>query len=397
MGTRLLAALLAGALLAAGCSSEAGTEAGADPAPAPEGAASGWRKLPDAPLSPRVDAVLVGVDERVLVVGGWEFTCPPTADCSPPTDPLLADGAVYDATTDSWRPATPPPFGLRRQAHASVALDGTAYLLTGCETGPACDALPRLLSYRPADDRWTDHGPVPGPERNLRITSLDRTLLVYTDATALGRVPDLVFDPALSTWTELPADPLPAVYDRFVVPVGDQLVLAGSPSAAPGSGGGPPAKLAARLDLATGEWTALPDAPGPGFQLMATDRGPLLNGHVGDRSGWLLDPATWTWTALPELPGEGGDVGGVLDRDRAAYDLANTVGGWSAPVRVYGSAAGEYVTIPRAPGRDDVYGESSTALGRDLVVHGGQRWTDSRRADDGELVGDTWLWTAQAG
>ncbi len=391
MGPRILSTVLAGVLLATGA---AGCSADGEPAPAHAGATQEWRRLPAAPLSPRDDAVVVGFADRALVVGGWEFVCPPNADCSTPQDPLLDDGAVYDATTDSWSAIAPPPFGLRSGGAATAGIDGTAYLVTGCAAGPACDAQPRLLSYGLADDRWTDHGPVPGPDRGLAITALGQTLVVYTDSNALGRVPDLVFDPERSTWTELPADPLPAVVDRFIVPVGDQLVLAGSAISAPGSSEGP-RKLLARLGLASGEWFALPDGPGQAYQLFPTDRGPLLAGHFGDTSSsWLLDPGSWTWSALPEHGSEGAGVSGVLDSDRAAYDLANTVGGWSYPVRVYDSVRDTFVTIPPAPGRDSVFGESSTALGRDLFVYGGQRWTGDDRADDGELLGDALLWTA---
>ena len=381
--------MLVAALLAAGAT---GCSGGSDGEPDPsEGATQAWRQLPDPPLSPRTDAVVVGVDDRVLVVGGGEFLCPPGADCVAPERPLLGDGAVYDTTTDSWRTVAPPPFGLRKLGEfTTTSLDGTVYLLTSCADGPTCSAPPRLLSYRPADDRWTDHGAVPGPERNLRITSLDRTLLVYTDATALGRVPDLVLDLERSTWTELPADPLPAVYDRFIVPVGDQLVLAGSSITAPGSGESP-RKLLARLDLASGTWTALPNGPGQAFQLFPSDRGPLLAGHFADTSSaWVLDPGSWTWSALPEHRGGGYGLGGVLGRDRASYSVH---GFGTGSIDVYDTHTDAYVTIPPPPGREDVYSDSSTALGRDLVVYGGQRWPED---DDGELVGDAWVWTAPA-
>ena len=39
-------------------------------------------------------------------------------------------------------------------------------------------------------------------------------------------------------------------------------------------------------------------------------------------------------------------------------------------------------------------GGSSTALRRDLVIHGGQRWS---KGYDGELDGDAWLWTVPTG
>jgi hypothetical protein len=69
---------------------------------------------------------------------------------------------------------------------------------------------------------------------------------------------------------------------------------------------------------------------------------------------------------------------------------------------VYDSTADALVRIPPLPGREDVYDDSSTALGRDLFVYGGQRWVgDGLEGDgldgDGELVGDAWLWSAPTG
>jgi hypothetical protein len=393
MSRKIICAVLAGAVLAAGATS---CSAGADDGPGPSRSDGGWRQLPEAPLSPRTDAVVVGVGETVLVVGGWEFTCPPNADCATPSEPLLGDGAVYDAATGSWRTIAPPPFGVRGPG-VTAALDGTAYLLTRCADGPDCSAEQRLLSYRPADDVWTDHGPLPGPDRGARITALERTLLVYTDASALGRVPDLVFDPRTATWTELPADPLPPVFDRYLVQAGDQLVVAGSAMAEPGSEEGP-RKVAARLDLASGTWSALPDGPGKAHQLFPTDDGPLLAGHYGDDdSSWLLDPGSWTWTAMPDHGRGTEGVSGVLDRDRAVYDVTGTLG-LADPSRrpvVYDSVAEAFVTIPPPPNGDDVHGGSSTGLGRDLFLFGGQRWSGGDRTT-GQLVRDAWLWTAPA-
>lgn len=391
MSWKIISAVLAGAVLAVGAT---GCSAGADDGPGPSRADGGWRQLPEPPLSPRTDPVVVGIGDSMLVVGGWEFICPPNADCATPSEPLLGDGAVYDAATGSWRTVAPPPFGIRGPRAAAV-LDDTAYLLTTCASGPACDAPLRLLSYDLADDRWTDHGPLPGPERGARVMALDRTVLAYTDASALGRVPDVVFDPQTSTWTELPADPLPAVFDRHMVQVDNQLVVAGSAMPPPGSEE-PPRKVAARLDLAGGTWSALPDAPGSAYQLFPTDDGPLLAGHFGDDdSSWLLDPGSWTWTATPDHGDRTEGVSGVLDRDRATYDVTGTLG-LSDPSRrpaVYDSVADAFVVVPPPPNGDDVYGESSTALGRDLFLFGGQRWTAGDGAS-GELVRDAWLWTA---
>jgi hypothetical protein len=333
----------------------------------------------------------------MLVVGGWEFLCPPAADCAAPEDPPLDDGAVYERSTDSWRLVAPPPFGLRREEYATAAVDGSAYVLTGCADGPMCDARPRLLSYDLAADRWTDYGPVPGPKHYRHLAPLGRTLLVYSGSDEGGEVPDLIFDPRRSTWTELPDDPLPRSFDRFIVPVEGQLVLTGSSSAALDSGEDS-SKLTARLSLAGNDWTTLPDAPGQGYQLLPTDRGPLLNGHFIDSPGWILDPDTWAWSPLPGNSGDHNDLSGVLDRHRATYDIPNSVGQMASSMRlyVYDSVTHAFVTIPAPPGRENVYDDSSTALGRDLFVFGGQRWTGDGLRGDGELVGDAWVWTAPA-
>lgn len=362
----------------------------------PSGGTKAWRQLPDVPLDPRDDAVVVGVGARMLVVGGWEFLCPPDADCSTPAAPLLRDGAVYDSSTNSWSTIAAAPFGVRRQDDAAAALGESAYLITGCADGPGCNAQPRLLSYDLARDRWIDHGPLPETKIHYRqLMAVGGNLYVYSGSDEGREIADLVFDPESSTWTELPDDPLPRTFDRSIAPAGGDLVLTGS-SIATLEADEEPTTLAARFDLEAREWTPLPDAPGNGFQLLPTDRGPLLDGHFIDSPGWILDPATWTWSTLPERAGEDTDLSGVLNRDRATYDVPTGVGQIASANRLllYDSPADSFVTVPAPPDREDVYADSSTALGRDLFVYGGQRWTDDGLDGEGELVGDAWLWTA---
>ncbi len=395
---RILPVVLASALLAAAAT---GCSAAADAEQAPE-AGPGWRQLPDPPLGPRDDAVVVGLGDRVLVVGGEEFSCPPNADCTASDDPLFTDGAVYDPATDAWSSIAPPPFGVRRHGSATAALEGNAYVVTTCADGPSCAAPPQLLSYRLDDDRWTDHGPVPGPQAlPRRITPAGDRLLVYPTIDTPGGSVDLLFDPRSSTWTELPDDPLPLTYDRFVVPVGGSLVLAGSPSDAMPPGTGPEdvlvrfdRTLAARFDLDRGEWVTLPDAPGLGTRLLPSDRGPLLDGYDRGSTGWLLEPGSWTWSELPGPAPEHG-LNGVIDREQAVYDLPLGIDWLSeaAPVRVYDSAEDVLRAVPPPPRGESVYGDAATASGRDLFVFGGQRYSD----DGTRMGGGAWLWTAPTG
>lgn len=379
---------------AAGCST---APEGAATVSNRQDAAGAWRRLPDAPLSARDHAVVVGIGGRMLVVGGWEFLCPPGGDCAMPEAPLLDDGAVYDRATDSWSTIAAAPLGVRRSQYGATALNGSAYLITSCADGPMCGAQPRLLSYSLVTDHWTNHGPVPGLKHYRYLATVGRSLLVYSGSDEHGEVADLLFDPLRSRWTELPDDPMPRTFDRFVVPVGGNLVLTGSSHAALESGEDS-GKLAARFDLASSTWTELPSAPGQGYQLLSTDRGPLLNGHFIDSPGWILNTDSWTWSPLPGSTGERNDLSGVLNDELPTYDIPNSVGQMASTMRllVYDSVTEEFVTIPAPPGRENVTDDSSTALGRDLFVFGGQRWTGDGSTGDGqgELVSDASLWIA---
>lgn len=143
------------------------------------------------------------------------------------------------------------------------------------------------------------------------------------------------------------------------------------------------------------EWSALPDAPGSGYQLLPTSSGAVLNGHYIDSPGWVLDAGSWTWSELPGGLHEDRDLSGVLMRDRAVYDTANSVGQVAARgAFVYDAEEHSYVSIPPFAARRNVSDDSTAALGRDLFVFGGQRWTGDAMDGTGELRNDAWLWTA---
>lgn len=363
-------------------------------APAPGGtveAGRGWVRLPDAPLSPRSRSVVASVGERVVVVGGWEMLCPPTADCPFPEEPLRADGAVLDLRTARWSSMAAAPFGVVGDQRRTVAMGGSLFTVTGCRSGVGCAGPPELLEYDVAADRWHEHGRVPGMRTTyVALVEVGDGLLVHRGSDEQGRAADLLFDPATGAWEALPDDPLPEVYDRYAVAVGDDLVLAGSPTAALEDGGVPDTKLLARLDLARRTWTRLPDAPGAGYQLWAAGDRLLLNGHL--RPAWILDPATGRWSGLPALDGdEGVDLYGVVDGDESAYEVSSIGGHGRA--RLYDARSGEYVTLGAPPGREDVHDDASTAVGSSLLVFGGQQWSGSR---DGSLLRDAWLWTPSA-
>lgn len=379
--------MLVAAAVVAGCGAR--PPAGEQARPEAPPAAGSWTRLPDPPLTPRDHAVVVGVGDRMLVVGGWELLCPPGADCVTPEE-RLRDGAVYHRGTDTWSTVPPAPVGLTRRERGTAVVGDSAFVLAGCSDGAACRAPERLLEYDVGAARWTDHGTVPG-RRTSSLVAARGLVVAYSGSDEHGAGDDVALDPATGRWQNLPDDPLPPVFDRTMVATGTSLVVAGS-SIRELEAGREPGKLAARLDLVSRRWTRLPDT-GQGYQLLPSDRGPVLNGHFIDAGGWLLDPVSWTWSELPDLPGGRADLRGVLDRHGATYDVPNSVGEMSvrSDLVVLDSSTGEYVRVPPLEARAHVYDDSSGALGRDLFVHGGQQWQD---APGGRLVGDAWLWVA---
>jgi hypothetical protein len=135
-------------------------------------AATGWEQLPDPPVSGRVDALVVAVGDSVVVTGGWDWLCPPGADCGlPPETQIFADGAAYGVSAGEWKQIADAPVGLRAVASAVVGDD--VYALSQCDSGPACPAGRGLLRYRSATDEW-DRLPAPEATGSYGLVGVPR-------------------------------------------------------------------------------------------------------------------------------------------------------------------------------------------------------------------------------
>lgn len=370
-----LAALPAALLLVlAGCGERGDPE---DPAPEPPGLrSSGWARLPDAPLAGRTSAAAVGVGDRVYVFGGWEFMCPPGADCAGPTSPPFADGAVLDLATQEWQPTAEAPFGFTRGS--SAVIGDEIYLTAFCADGiEDCYGRPELLRYDTVGDTWAELGTMPKGIGRLLVAT-DHGLVALSGTYENGREAEAVFDEESATWTPLPDAPLPRTYDRFAIPDGDRLLVFGSPELEAGEEAD--TKVAASYDFATGEWTALPPAPGPGYQVWRAGDRAFLNPHYGDGGG-VLDLETDTWSAFPDGPDDPewrGDLAGLISTDGATYEYSE---GWVMDAR-----DDEWLEVPDRGG--EAYDDSRVAVGQALVVFGGQEWA----GDEGQLLAETWVW-----
>lgn len=338
--------------------------------------ADGWQRLPDPPLSGRVGATVIGLDDgRAAVVGGGEWLCPPTADCAFPDRPPLADGAIVDLRTGEWEPMPDAPYGVVHAAGAFAG--GDVFLLSTCRGGPGCAGAPELLRYDVAGAGWQlAAGPRDGGVGFSALVPVGDRLLAVSASDEQGEVADQLYDPATDRWEELPDDPLPEVFDRFAVAHGDRILVFGSVE-------GGDAKLAAAYDLRTRTWSRLPDAPSAGYQAWRVGDEVWLNGHFGRESGARLDLTTDAWQALPgDHPGEDRDLAGVVGEAEASYEDDH---GW-----VRDLVADRWVEIPDRAGT--TYDEALGAVGSALLVVGGQDWGPRDGDAAGRLVDEAWVW-----
>lgn len=358
----------------------------------------GWTQLPDPPLSPRTGASAAWTGQEVIVAGGWDFLCGPAADCGPPEEPPFTDGAAYEPTAGTWRSIADAPVAFHDTRPAVVG--GQVFYLVDCtvpgfapsdvspsnQRCPGTDDSVVLLRYDPVGDAWTQF---PGLEdgRFYELETVGSSLVAYSTSDEGDELPDWRFDVATETWSELPDDPLPPVFDRSIVAAdgGDTVLLFGAPI---GSEAEPAeeSNVAARLDLTTMTWSELPASPSRGYRAWGVDGQAVLEPHFGGTGG-LFDPETNTWTPLPSPTAESLDtntVAGTLGRDGAVYAAA---AGW-----LFDAESERWLEVEPLDDSGNSWTTTVAAVDRDLFIYGGESWTSS----EGELLGEAWLWRAPA-
>lgn len=263
---RLFLVLLLTAALASACTSQFidhPTDGGTSSAPrsGTTDRAMTWQQLPDVPLSPRNDPLVIRVGGRVVAVGGTQpAQCPSGGFC--PFPGFARGGAVFDLHTQNWhRMATPPA---EFSAGSPAGIDGNRLVVMG-------NAFP---------------------------------------------APFFIYDAIKDSWKRLPASPAALGGDDFMtVANGTAYVNPGDDRPAGDDGpGSPPIQ---RLNLSTGHWSLLPASSNrPRLdlrRLFVTPRGLLVMGATGTDShhpralAEVFEHGHWTRLSDPKLRAYGYD------------------------------------------------------------------------------------------
>jgi hypothetical protein len=336
----------------------------------------------------------VAVGEELLLFGGRDTPlCPPNASCVAPSRPALMDAAAYDVDGKQWRGLADVPVAVSSDEAQAVLLGGAIHVLVtqGGDAG-------LHLRYDVRGDAW-ERLPAP-PDPDVQLVAAGDALVGYRGTQEGGGVlADLLYAPATRQWETLPRDPLVPSFDRAMTWTGDRLVLTGpEATASPGGADGPAYVRSAILDLGTRVWTRLPEQTE--MIIYGTDRewdgehvvSPYLQRFDGGqtngygrllRTGGLLDVRTGQWGPLPEAPppGEG--------RYRALSRRWITAGGGL----VLDTARGRWVALPDHDSAVD-QGEAAEWVGDSLVVWGGGAAAVAENRIDSPLVATGSVWSA---
>jgi hypothetical protein len=377
-----------------------------DPRPAPASGGRGtWEAMAPGPLAARLNPVMAGWGDSVVVVGGRiERPCPPNASCVRDLRETQRDGALYDVPSRSWTPLPPAPRPL--DASSSAVVGDVLYLWLPQEGGDR----PAVLALDLAARTWHELPRPPAvPGGYLRLVAAGGQLVAHHGEVGRADAVDLMWvpgpgEPDDGRWEVLPTQPFGASYDRSMVWTGETLVLV-TPGAPPSQERtGPPFLRAAVLEGQS--WRVLPDQEvvigGSSDWSWTGDRvvsattyeadGGQVNGFGRSiPSGGYLDPRTGVWSVLPEAPTE---------QERAGRAPAPSAAGgrWVANGEglVLDTREQRWIVLPPQPEQADQDASAAWAAGR-LVVWGGAAGVlPAPEPDEARLLDSGAVWTPPA-
>jgi hypothetical protein len=302
------------------------------------GPVTGWQPIADAPVEPRIQVFNLAMADKMLVWGGSEAaTYDSRADRWTKTPPAPLPGrdgvgawdgreaivvsgdvtvegrvgaAAYDPGSNSWRRIADPPLRNAASAMDHAIWTGTELVVLGVASEVESVTTNEVAIYDPTTGRW--HAGTPSPEQ---IPSFSDAVWTGNEIAVVGRVGDSgrgpgtstvnLYDPGTDRWRSIPWGLPNQPTNAVVAWTGDRLFIGGGG----GVYGGARSREAALVDVDTGAWARVADAP-IGFagnhrfsELWTGEAVLTLNGDGGRPV--TFDPSTRTW-AVGEPDATGG-------------------------------------------------------------------------------------------
>ena len=162
-----------------------------------------WRPMAAAPMVPRYRAAAAVAGSKLMIWGGY-------GPLGPRRIGPLEDGAVYDASTDTWLKMPPPPTPGHRYGCSAMTSKGR-FILFGVAKGggPAAEGM----VFDPATGKWDT---IAAPPVEVGVQSAcaadDERLFVWSGRGAAGgpeaSAAGAVYDFRTRKWTRLPEAPI---------------------------------------------------------------------------------------------------------------------------------------------------------------------------------------------
>jgi hypothetical protein len=251
----------------------------------------GWESIAPAPFPAAGGRSSTWTGDRLVVWGGAR------------EGRAVREGALWDPATDRWRKLSPAPL-VGRADHGATWGDGRLFLWGGLASEPTLSVRADGAAWDARSDTWTVLPPGPLPARVRPLLAWTGAELLVWGGQAGGRNlhDGALLDPRAGTWR--PMTPIPVRYREDPAAVWHQgrLVVWGRPVARHR----PPGWA---YDPAADEWTMLPrlllQERGGAHAISAEDTIIVWGGRDEEgrrQDGFLLDLGSNAWRRVPPAP-----------------------------------------------------------------------------------------------
>ncbi len=204
-----------------------------------------WSPIANAPVA-RQAAASAFVDGKYYVVNGWASG----AEANP-----VAEMDIYDPATGQWNAGAPNP-APAGGGSAYAVLNGSLYIVGGCNDGPCSTSTNAVQVYHPYSDSWTSAANYPHPVTFASCGAIEGKLYCAGGIrNGAAEADGYVYDPLSNSWSPI-ADMFPPLGSSIYTAANGLLLVAGGVD-----GGANVVNEGEAYDPQTNSWVPLPNLP----------------------------------------------------------------------------------------------------------------------------------------